>query len=84
MAYRLAFVIENVYLCIMEIRYYTKGELAHAVLPHISQASAVNRLMIWINRCTPLVEQLHQLGYNKNQKYFTPAQVRAIAEALVL
>ena len=68
----------------MEIRFYTKGKMAAEVLPHISKASAVNRLMFWINHNPQLLQELKNLGYNKNQKYFTPPQVKAIVERLVL
>ena len=68
----------------MEIRFYTKGEMAAEVLPHISKASAGNRLMFWINHNPQLLQELKNLGYNKNQKYFTPPQVKAIVERLVL
>ena len=68
----------------MEIRFYTKGEMAAEVLPNISKASAVNRLMFWINHNPQLLQELKNLGYNKNQKYFTPPQVKAIVERLVL
>lgn len=68
----------------MEIRFYTKAELAHEVLPHISVTSAENRLMIWIKRNPDLMAALERTGYSKYQKYFTASQVRLIAEALVL
>ena len=44
--------------------------------------TAVNHLMAWIRRCTPLSQQLQQMGYNTTCKAFTPRQVKAIVEQL--
>ena len=43
---------------------------------------AVNHLMVWIRRCTPLWDELLQTGYKTTSKEFTPKQVRAIIEQL--
>lgn len=68
----------------MENRCYTKAELASYMLPHITPHSAVYRLMSWINRSPELVKRLESVGYSKHQKYFTPTQVKLIADALVI
>lgn len=64
------------------IRAYTKKELALMYFPDSSPRTAVNHLMAWIHRCTPLWEQLQAMDYYPNAKSFTPRQVRAIVEHL--
>ena len=64
------------------IRTYTKKELALMYFPDSLPRTAVNHLMSWIQRCTPLWEQLQQMGYFSTSKAFTPRQVRAIVEML--
>ena len=64
------------------IRAYTKKELALCYFPDSNPRTAVNHLMSWIHRCTPLWEQLLQSGYCSTNKQFTPRQVRAIIEQL--
>lgn len=65
-----------------KIRPYTKKELALMYFPDSQPRTAVNHLMAWINRCTPLVGQLQTAGYEKTSKGFTPRQVRLIVEHL--
>ena len=50
--------------------------------PDSQPRTAVNHLMAWINRCTPLLGQLETAGYEKTSKGFTPRQVRLIVEHL--
>jgi hypothetical protein len=64
------------------IRSYTKKELALCYFPGSSPRTAVNHLMSWIHRCTPLWTQLQATGYQPTSKDFTPRQVRAIVEQL--
>ena len=64
------------------IRTYTKKELALCYFPDSRPHTAVNHLMSWIQRCTPLWEQLQQMGYISTCKLFTPRQIRAIVEHL--
>ena len=64
------------------IRPYTKKELALLYFPDSLPRTAVNHLMAWIHRCTPLWQQLLDSGYSTTSKGFTPRQVRAIVEQL--
>ena len=64
------------------IRAYTKKELALRYFPDSDPRTAVNHLMNWINRCTSLLAQLHEAGYEKRAKAFTPRQVRLIIDFL--
>ena len=48
------------------IRAYGKGELALLYFPTASTShSAVNHLMAWINRCTPLRDKLTEKGLQR-------------------
>ena len=59
-----------------------KGELAHLYLPHISQRSATNTLMQWINGHPVLREELEKTGLKPRQKMLTPLQVNIIMKYL--
>jgi len=62
------------------IRSYTKKELAVRYFPDtVDPHCAVNHLMRWINRNEPMRNALVEAGYRKQDKYFTPRQVRIIA-----
>lgn len=62
-----------------EVRSYTKKELALAYFPDVTDPHiATNRLMRWIVRNTELMEELRKHSYQKNFRFFTPAQVRLI------
>ena len=65
-----------------KIRPYTKKELALMYFPDSNPRTAVNHLMAWIYRCTPLLGQLETAGYEKSSKGFTPRQIRMIVEHL--
>jgi len=66
-----------------KIRSYSKKELALCYFPTSENPhSAVNHLMAWINRCTPLREALEQQGYQKTAKWFSPKEVRMIIDHL--
>ena len=64
------------------IRAYTKKELALMYFPDSQPRTAVNHLMAWVRRCTPLWEQLLATGYSTTGKAFTPRQVRLVVEYL--
>ena len=68
--------------CEFSIRPYTKKELALMYFPDSNPRTAVNHLMSWIRRCTPLWNELQQTGYYPTSKAFTPRQVRAIVAQL--
>ena len=66
-----------------KVKMYTKKELALCYFPSaVSPHTAVNHLMSWINRCTPLREALEGQGYRKTSKWFSPREVRLIIEYL--
>lgn len=66
-----------------KIRSYSKKELALLYFPTATNShTAVNHLMAWIRRCTPLYESLMKIGYQKNAKYFSPREVKLIIEYL--
>ena len=65
-----------------QIREYGRAELAQAYSPNIAPMSAWKRLKTWIGRFPGLEERLRQVGYDGNQRNFTPQQVQAIVDAL--
>ena len=62
----------------MDLRSYTKQELALLYFPDSDPDVARAHLMRWIVRCTQLYEQLLKSGYNKSCKEFNPLQVSFI------
>ena len=62
----------------MDLRSYTKQELALLYFPDSDPDVARAHLMRWIVRCTQLYEQLKKSGYNKSCKEFNPLQVSYI------
>ena len=62
----------------MEIKSYTKKELALAYSPNLTMVSALNRLATWITGNEDLLSALQRSGYSKNQRIFTSYQVRLI------
>lgn len=64
------------------IRTYTKKELALMYFPESYPRTAVNHLMVWIHLCTPLWNELLDMGYRKTSKVFSPKQVKTIVEYL--
>lgn len=64
------------------IRTYTKKELALMYFPESYPRTAVNHLMAWIHLCTPLWNELLDMGYRKTSKVFSPKQVKTIVEYL--
>lgn len=57
-------------------------ELAQLYCPDIAQESAWKKLRRWIALNHDLTRLLQDLGYDGRSRSFTPAQVRAITEAL--
>ena len=68
----------NIITTSMDLRSYTKQELALLYFPDSDPDVARAHLMRWIVRCTQLYEQLQKSGYNKNTKEFNPLQVSYI------
>ena len=62
----------------MDLRSYTKQELALLYFPDSSPVVASAHLMRWIQRNPDLMKKLYQSGYGKNHKEFTPMQVSYI------
>ena len=68
----------NIKTTSMDLRSYTKQELALLYFPDSDPDVARAHLMRWIVRCTQLNEQLKKSGYNKSCKEFNPLQVSYI------
>lgn len=66
----------------MSIRPYSKKELALAYAPYLSMSGALNRLARWISINKKLTDALNEMGYDRNQRFFTTEQVRLIFEYL--
>lgn len=62
----------------MQLKPYSKRELATAYAPELAVHSALNRLNVWIRLNRPLYEALRQSGYNDRQRIFTVKQVELI------
>ena len=65
-----------------KIKEYGRTELARLYSPDITPEAAWKKLRLWIHHFPGLTEQLQSLGYHPRQRIFTPAQVRAIVDAL--
>jgi hypothetical protein len=62
---------------------YPKKELAMCYFPDSADAhNAVTHLMRWIGKCKPLMAELQRAHYHKNDRWFTPRQVRIILDFL--
>ena len=66
----------------MDIRSYSKQELALLYFPGSDPKTATNHLMRWINGCHPLQEALAKVHYRRSSKFFTSPQVVQILEYL--
>lgn len=66
----------------MQIRPYTKQELAIEYAPDLLPRSAVNRLVKWMNYSKPLMKDLFRAGYRPTQKMLTKRQVGIIVKHL--
>ncbi|MBO4964545.1 MAG: DUF4248 domain-containing protein [Prevotella sp.] len=62
----------------MDIKSYSKQELAMLYFPDSSPVVASAHLVRWIMRCKPLLQQLTQSGYTKYTREFNPLQVSYI------
>ncbi|MBQ0046089.1 MAG: DUF4248 domain-containing protein [Prevotellaceae bacterium] len=58
--------------------FVSKTELAQRYFPNVADRSALNKLMSLITSDTPLLHSLIELGYRKEQRYFSPAQLSLI------
>lgn len=67
-----------------EMRVYRKNELAMMYFQDLSKMEASRSLRRWISNCQPLLNDLLQIGYNKNRKYFLRPEVELIVEHLGL
>ena len=75
-------LIFTIFKAKMQLRTYSKSELAMAYAPEISVHGAVNRLMSWIRYNESLYAALQAAGYKTNQRLFTTRQVAIIFEYL--
>ena len=65
-----------------KIKAYGIAELAAKYSPDSADSTARKKLNHWIDRYPGLRQQLTALGFRPKARIFTPAQVRAIVEAL--
>ena len=65
-----------------KIRQYGRTELAQLYSPTITPGAAWKKLKTWIDFYPGLNQQLRTLGYHHRQRIFTPAQVKAITDAI--
>lgn len=66
----------------IRIREYGRQELAQLYRPDIQPESAWRKLKQWIEQYPGLTDSLSALGYNGHAHSFTPAQVKAIIDAI--
>lgn len=66
----------------MDIKPYSKKELALAYGPDMSMNGALKRLSQWMHRNADLMTALERTGYRSNQRLLTSYQVRLIFEYL--
>ena len=66
----------------MNIRAYSKKELALLFFPDSTPETAVKHLMALIRRNDMLWDELQQMGYYSHSKTFSPRQVQAIFDWL--
>lgn len=64
------------------IRSYTKVELAQLYSPGREPAAALQNLYRWMRKCTPLITELRQLGYDKHRHSFLKREVETICKHL--
>lgn len=69
-------------LQIMQIRAYSKQELATIYFPDTDPHAATTRLTNWIKRCGPLREAVGRCQIGKHSKFFSPKQVQLIIDYL--
>jgi len=66
----------------MNIKCYTKQELALLYFPESTPEVANAHLRRWIVRCKPLHQRLIEMGYQKVSKVFTPKETACIFDFL--
>lgn len=64
------------------IRSYTKAELAQLYSPGREPAAALQNLYRWMRKCTPLSNELQQIGYDKYRHSFLKREVEVIHKYL--
>ena len=62
----------------LELRSYTKGELALLYSPRATRESAIRMLNRYLHRCHGLLDELFGLGYRADDRSFTRQQVAVI------
>jgi len=62
----------------MVIRSFRRSDLARKVYPNLSMRDAGFRVVEDIHSNPPLREQMYRLGYRRNRKDYTPAQIRVL------
>ena len=65
-----------------EMRAYGVGELASLYRPHVAVNTARKWLRVAVSHTPGLMDELKRLGYHKNQKLLTSAQVEAIIRGI--
>ncbi len=66
----------------MEIKSYSKQELAMLYFPDLNPHAAVSRLRRWIRKNPTLCQALARSKTGKNAKFYSKAQVELIVEYL--
>jgi len=66
----------------MDIKPYTKAQLAEAYAPNLTPVAALNRLAYWIRYSPGLTANLQATGYRPRQHHFTARQVSLIFQYL--
>ena len=64
------------------IRTYGRTELAQQYCPTMNPRAAYRKVMQWIDMYPDLRRRLAELGLDPKARTYTPAQVKAIVEAL--
>lgn len=59
-----------------------KSDLAKAYFPDVCLSTARRNLLRWIIQNPELQQRLHESGYQKDQRYFTPVQVGILYDVL--
>lgn len=67
---------------LFHVRAYGRTELALLYSPHLSPGRAWTKLQAWLARIPGMQEQLAALGYRRDCRTFTPAQVEQIVRWL--
>ena len=65
-----------------KVKAYMKMELAALYSPYSQDATALQNLYRWMKRCTPMMEELYALGYNKYRHSFLKQEVAIIVKYL--